>query len=901
MKKYFVNKEACAATTLCLLLTAPIIAIAQDAPSESPNATTPAPAPAPADTTTLDELLGPTPPDTPVAPSAEPAPSVASTPDIQNTEPAPAMESPIEKAPVDVVAIPPKAAVTSAASQPSRAGIEEVVVTAQRTAENMQDVPIAISAMSSEDLRRDQINSPQDLNGRVPSLIISTGSQMRNTESPTIRGQGAQFGASPGVVIYLGEVAVPSDPVANSQGGPGKFFDLSNVQVLKGSQGTLFGRNTTGGALLLEPHRPEDNFSVSVKTGGSNLGGRNYEGVFNAPIISDTLLARIGGQYFERDGFTHDVVTNKDYDSKHYWTARAGLLWKPTDAFDNYLMSYWSGSHDNGTATVIERINREGLNRAIPGAIGLGALAQAIPGLDITQTANLGCTVLNFFGPSTNCGQDILDEQAARDKRHVQLSGDPTDMLKTGAIIDKARYALNENLNLVNIASYSTFRHSYRWDLDGSRASLNEFINPDGVLQSDVRTITEELQLQGKGFDDALNFVLGGYYEKTTAKGHIIAKSLMFVDVDQQYEESKKSFAPFFQGTYDLGHLFEPLEGLNLTVGARRTNDKTSGNASISQVAVGLVPLVDKSFVAAVSSDVWTYTAGLDYKIDGDGSHNLLYGKVSRGYKTGGIAPISVNPARYTYKPEFVTNYELGQKSDFSVVDIPARLNSAVYYTNYSNLQKASIDAYVPPNSVSPVPQLGQSIFNVGKAWVAGFEMDLTLQPTEHFSFVGTYGYTRAAYETFKVDYTGATPQLDCSGQEKGAGNVIDLACIPFQSTPKQQFSLSGRYAVPLDPQYGDVEASMTYTWTDKQYSGQSSPPQAEPGAWLPSVGLFNASLSWRHIMNTTLDLQLYGSNLANKLYRISNSNQWNLTYFQSSIYSEPRIIGVNLSYQWGE
>lgn len=890
------GRTAIAVAALSFSLAAPS-ATAQSAGDQQDQAS----APTAADNASLDELLNAAPPESSGTSSAAETPPVSGQPDTTPAAAAPAAEPPDEKTAADVIALPPKSEVTSAATQPSRAGIEEVVVTAQRTAENMQDVPIAIAAMSSEDLRREQINSPQDLNGRVPSLVITSGSQMRNTESPTIRGQGAQFGASPGVVIYIGEVAVPSDPVANNQGGPGKFFDLSNVQVLKGSQGTLFGRNTTGGALLLEPHRPEDHLSVSIRAGGSNLSGRNFEGVLNTPIISETLLARVGGQYFDRAGFTHDVVTGKDYDSKHYWTARAGLLWKPNESFDNYLMSYWTSSHDNGTATVIERINREGLNRAIPGAVGLGALAQAIPGLDITQTANLGCLVLDFFGPSTNCGQDILDEQAARDKRHVQLSGDPTDMLKTGAVVDKAHYALNDNLNLVNIASYSAFRHGYRWDLDGSRAALNEFINPDGVLQSDVRTITEELQLQGKAFDEALNFVLGGYYEKTEAKGHIIAKSLMFVDVDQKYEESKKSFAPFMQGTYDLGHLFEPLEGLNLTLGARRTNDKTSGHASISQVAVGLVPLVDKSFVAAVDNAVWTYTAGLDYKLDGDDSHNLIYSKISRGYKTGGIAPISVNPARYTYKPEFVTNYELGQKSDFTVAQIPARLNSAVYYTNYSNLQKAGIDAYVPPNSVSPVPQLGQSIFNVGKAWIAGFEMDLTLQPTEHFTFVGTYGYTRAAYETFKIDYTGATPQLDCSGQEKGAGNVIDLACIPFQSTPKQQFSLSGRYAVPLDPRYGDVEASLTYTWTDKQYSGQSSPPEAEPGAWLPSVGLFNASLSWRNIMSTTLDLQLYGNNLANKLYRISNSNQWNLTYFQSSIYSEPRIIGLNLSYHWGE
>src|SRR3546814_19385391 len=110
---------------------------------------------------------------------------------------------------------------------------------------------------------------------------------MRNTESPTIRGQGAQFGAGPGVVIYMAEVPLPSDPVANNQGGPGKFLDLSNLQILKGSPGTLFGRNTTGGATLLEPHKPEPKFSSTLRAGGTTYSGPTYEGMLNVPMNSE--------------------------------------------------------------------------------------------------------------------------------------------------------------------------------------------------------------------------------------------------------------------------------------------------------------------------------------------------------------------------------------------------------------------------------------------------------------------------------------------------------------------------------------------------------------------------------------------------------------------------------------
>lgn len=877
MKKKFSKGEVLASLALCLSMATPAVAGAQDS--------------AASDAASLDELLNALPATPSNPPEAAPASSAAEPPTA--TPAAPSAVPAAEKPDLATVPVPPKAAV-SAATQPTRSGLEEIVVTAQRTAENMQDVPIAISAMSAEDLQREQINSPQDLQGRVPSLVIGTNSQMRNTESPTIRGQGAQFGASPGVVIYMGEVALPSDPVANYQGGPGKFFDLSNVQILKGSQGTLFGRNTTGGAMLLEPHRPENNYSFSLRANKSTYSGETYEATFNAPIVEDKLLLRVGGQKMMRDGFTTDVATGKDYDSKHYWTTRVGLSWRPTDSIDNYLMGYYTSSRDNGTATVIEDINREGLNQAIPAAVGLSVLSQ-IPGLDVTQVANIGCLTLDLFGPSSNCGQDILDEQRARGHRRVQLSGDPNDIIRTGSILDNFSYKITDELTFRNIASYARFKHHYRWDLDGSRAAFNEFDAPDNINQADIKYWTEEMQLQGTAFDDALKYVAGGYLEKSNSKGTVLATSLFFVKVLQQYEQDKQSFAPFLQGTYNLGSLNDSLDGLSLTLGARYTKDKTTGNALLQQKAFGTIPTYEGSHTAAVDDSALTYTAGLDYKF----GENLVYSKVSRGYKTGGMSVIVVNPAHYTYKPEFVTNYELGQKADFEIGDVPARVNSAIYYTSYSDLQKAGTDSYVPPNSVNLLPQLGQAVFNVGKAWVAGFEMDATIQPFTGFTLVGTYGYTRAQYQQFTLLYGGATPQLDCTGQQVSSGQTLQLKCVPFQA-PRQQFSVSTRYQLPIDESKGDVQASLTYAWTDRTYSAQTTLPQDEPGAWLPSFGLLNASLSWSRIGGSGFDIQLYGSNLANKEYRISNSNQWHLTYIRSSIYSEPRIVGAQIGYAWG-
>jgi iron complex outermembrane receptor protein len=825
----------------------------------------------------LQAALAQTTPDAPSS-TAAPGPAAATAPPA--AAPAPA--------------VPVSGAQPAGAPSAAPGALATIVVTARRTAESIQSVPVAITAMSSEDLKRDQINSPQDLAGRVPSLVIAPNGQMRNTESPAIRGQGAQYGTSPGVVIYFSEVPQPSDPIANNQGGPGKFFDLANVQVLKGSQGTLFGRNTTGGALLLEPNKPTPEFAASVGTGGTTYSGINYQAMLNQPLVDQTLLLRVAGQYYARGGFTHDVATGVDYDNKRYATGRLGLDWRASDDIDNYLLAYYTGSHDNGTGTVVGNINRTGLNQAIPAAIGLGVLTQ-IPGIDLSQPLNLGCALLNVYANSTNCGQDILDEQAARGPRRVQLSAHPDDILKTGAVIDHFSYHLNDQLTLRNIASYSSLRHHYRWDNDGSRVADNDFLNDKPLDEADLHTYTEELQLQGKVLDNTLSFVAGGYYEYTKSRGGVTATELFIESVLQSYSVGKRSFAPFVQGTYDFGGLYEPLSGLSLTLGGRYTYDDTSGQAALKESALNLINTVDIDHPAAIKDSAPTWTAGLDYKFGKD----LVYGKISRGYKTGGISALAVNPASYTFNPEYVTNYEIGEKSDFTLGDMPVRINSALYYTKYTDLQKEGTDSYSPPNQVNLLPELGEATFNVGKAWVSGFEFEGTIAPLRGLTLVSNYSYIAAQYTQFTLLYDGATPQLDCTGQQVYKGSTAQLSCVPFQGVPRNQFSESARYLLPLDASLGDVEASATYSWTARQYSANTTLPQDEPGSWLGSVGLLNAGLNWSRVMGSAFDMQLFGTNLTNRLYRIANSNDWHLTYFQSSIYGEPRFLGLQLGYHW--
>jgi len=175
--------------------------------------------------------------------------------------------------------------------------VADVIVTAQRREERAQDVPIVISAFSQERLQKLNVTQPQDLYGAVPSLVSGTqGQATRDVQSYSIRGQSTGFLASPGVQLYLNEVPLPSAISLNLQGAPGLFIDPENVQVLSGPQGTLFGRNTTGGAVLFQAHKPVDHFEGYVEGSVGNLNLNAFEGMINIPV-SDALMIRAAGAY----------------------------------------------------------------------------------------------------------------------------------------------------------------------------------------------------------------------------------------------------------------------------------------------------------------------------------------------------------------------------------------------------------------------------------------------------------------------------------------------------------------------------------------------------------------------------------------------------------------------------
>ncbi|MFU8763909.1 MAG: TonB-dependent receptor, partial [Haliea sp.] len=427
------------------------------------------------------------------------------------------------------------------------ARLEEVVVTAQRRQESIQDVPIAISAIDAERLRQQNINSAFDLLGKVPSLTVSSAGNPRNAEVVTIRGQGATYLAPVGVVNYFAEVPLIQSGIIANQGGPGTFFDIGSLQVLRGPQGTLFGRNTTGGALLLGPQQPTDELDGYVQAQVGNYDNQALEAVLNLPLVDDRLMVRLSFKDVRRDGFTRDVgpgafgysdlcsptpqplcaafapgersagYAGKDYDNKDYWHGRLGLLWRPTDNLENHFLALRSSSKDNGTGFVFS---------------GAG------PGPNVANLAGNFAYGLNklFSGDVFNADitQGIVERQRELGPRKTAMNQDQFTQIEHDAFINTLSLQLTDNLQLRNIVSYQEMKVSYDWDLDGSilpmLGQINPFVRADeldnplgspgdrGIISDNSQT-TFELQLQGSALDDNLDYVVGTYYSSVEPEG----------------------------------------------------------------------------------------------------------------------------------------------------------------------------------------------------------------------------------------------------------------------------------------------------------------------------------------------------------------------------------------------
>jgi iron complex outermembrane receptor protein len=749
----------------------------------------------------------------------------------------------------------------AAPSEPAADGDEgDIVVTARRVAESQQNVPMSLTALTGNELRERDVQQVTDLQRLVPSLTVNTGLS-RNDTSFAIRGQrGVTFtagvGGGPSVVPYFAEAPVYAS-------GPGLFFDLQNVQVLNGPQGTLFGQNTTGGAILFEPARPTDKFEGYMMGTYGSYNRLDVEGVLNLPIIPGKLLFRGGIQRQTREGYTHDVVSRRDYDNRDSTVYRASVMFNPTDWLENYTVGSLYVSNENGPGIVLLAAN--------PGTpIGLSYVTPSL-----TQRRALGL-----------------------DARHVILDAQTRDRYRTSSIVNRTTIDVAANLKLTNIASLGRYQSDSGRDDDGTPYPIQNSNGSygRGNWGGDIVQFTEELRATGQF--GPLNVQAGGYYDRTSPGGTVTYTQQLqaFATSNQTDLQLRgRSRAVFGQLGFDVGQIVPALTGLNLTAGYRYTwNDFSFAiDLLVYPNVISYPPPAPKPgdscqlplgnvypnchLYAAGNTSGDSFDFGSDYKIT---DKVLVFAHYKKGYKPGGFNPIliglggSVNSLGFRYRPEAVKTTELGIKTEWRAGGIRGHFNATGYINKYDDIQ------VTVPILLGAFTTGG--LGNAAKATIKGVELEGDVRLSRLFSISGGYAYTDARYDTYlePSSVAGSAP--------------IDRSNLPFVYTPKSQFNLSANLTLPVTDTFGEIKLSGNYAWKGRTYVGDTDPTQ--PFSFVDAYGLAGARLDWNNVMNNGhVDLSFFVTNLTNKTYQTNVIQQYNATGYSAAIFGEPRMYGMSL------
>jgi len=722
---------------------------------------------------------------------------------------------------------------------PSAGQLQEVIVTARRVSENVQDVPISIVDLNSTQLNYQGVNTANDLARVAPGLSIMNTAANTGAVTYSIRGQGSTFGSGPGVIPYFDEVANFSQAI----------FDVGDVQVLKGPQGTLFGRNTTGGAVLFSPTMPSDTFNGYADVRAGNFGRADVEFGVGGPIIGDTLTFRLAGQSLNRAGYTTDVGNGIKLDNQNEQNFRGILKFKPSDSFDNTLLYQWTQQSENGNSAVLTTISPQ------------SPLAPLLaPQLAMQQALGI---------------RDVLGEFPYA-----------TAFAKTYGAIDTANLKLNDLLSLKNIASYLHTTTERAWDLDATNLPLLGVLNPTATSEQ----FTEEFQVRFNA--GPLTGVAGYYFEHVSSPfqiGFVEVSPILFaavpipggVTAEVVGEGStSKSRAPYAQFDYKI------IPQLTLTAGVRYSTDDISstptGSAfinfpplpALSALPFAFTPGLEHTFNAA------TWNAAADYAVDPDLN---VYGHVSKGYKQGGFNG-TAPPALQAYQPEFVIDYELGAKGHNEFADgWKIRYNADAFYDHYTNIQRDE-NVTLTGGAVATIIQ------NAAAGYITGAEFQFAIEPSPYFQVSAAYTYLYAKYTSFN-----------------GGPGVGDVSASAFPNTPTSQFTLTPIVTLPVPENWGKLTAQGT-VYAQSHFAtdafnvpnGQPSVDLDVPGANAPGYTRVDLRLEWQHIMSSPLSAGLFAYNVLDRRYITGTDNQLNTFGIRSAVYAPPPFYGIEVRYEFG-
>ncbi|MGE4410781.1 MAG: TonB-dependent receptor [Sphingobium sp.] len=747
-----------------------------------------------------------------------------------------------------------------------------IFVTARRRAENAQDVPVALTVLGGDQFERRGDYTLSAVQQVAPSLQLFSFNP-RNTNI-NIRGLGSNVsltndGLENGVGVYI-------DDVYYGRVGSSQFdlVDLERIEVLRGPQGTLFGKNTTAGAINITTRQPEFTFGGQAEATAGNYGFHQLRGSITGPL-SDWAAFRISLADTHRNGFLRNVHSGRkahDYDN---FTARGQLLLKPSDSF---------------TVRLIADYGKQTLHCCVRSPYAIFTSYD-----DGTTIAN------NFLVRAARSGYTPLPVDPFA--RKVDVDGRFQAFMNQWGLSAKADWDLGP-VTLTSVTAWRKWNWYPRNDSDNTSLSVNTLNHQENRQ----RQFSQEFRIGSNG-ESRLSYTIGAYYFWQIINGSGAvgygqdAPLWLFPNADPAVREAAingfvarstsnpetKSYALFGQAGYDL-----IPDSLSFTFGLRYTHEKKQGSFS-QWWAEGddLSTLTQAQRAAAIAlrtslTPVTGYSTGFtDNSLSGQATMSwkvtpdvLAYATYARGNKSGGLNLTNI-PAGVSADvgPEKVDNYEAGIKSQWW--DGKATLNAAAFWTDISDYQTAIVEQIVGTNSTR------NYITNIPQARARGFELDGILALSRRLTLNASLAYTDAYYVSFK---NGPTP-VESLNPTSGGSPISDLSGKPLSGVPSWSWSAGTDFSAPLGATpLGDAElyGRADYSWRSSYYTAVSDSRYS----LVPAYGVANARIGVR-LEDGALDLSIWAKNLFDKNYvdTLSVAN----TGLVTATLGDPRTIGVTV------
>lgn len=761
--------------------------------------------------------------------------------------------------------------------------LKDIVVTARRSSENQQRTPVAVTALSSVQIEEKQIVRLGDLTRTTPGFAsLGGGTAGPLVANFSIRGQSQ---ANPGsgndspVGIYVDGV-YQARPILGNSG----VLDLSSAEVLRGPQGTLFGRNTTGGAINITTQAPTDKYEGYLKLGYGNYKHYSAEGVANIPL-SDTVSTRFAGRYEKRDGYVENLTTGRrENDIKGNYQARASLLWRPNELPIKLLISGdYTDYRDNGLASV--QISDDfGLGTAFFGR----SLVNTMDDFYKSYSRSVGAgsyvnTVLNVpvgTGSSGNAAIDVPGNKVVSKGVNANLDID------FGGV------------HVKSITAFRTGRSTSNVDIDGSPARGVSFSS-----DYDNKQFSQEVQASGKLGD--LDWIVGAIYFQESGIEDTVSDQQFFGGNPFPFARDSTDYKSISRGLFTQLN-YHVTSGLRVTGGIRYTWD--TRDAVRHGRNGGILPDFSDSACAVVSGFVPTATvrdpaggcndarggkfsypawlASIDYQVS---PVTFVYLKTSGASLAGGINFRATAPGLESIGPETVRDIEAGVKTD--LFDRHVRLNISAFHIWRSALQV----------NVNPIigGRTTQFQINAGDARQYGGELETTILPWQGMEISGNVAYLNSRYVAGSfLAPTGvpATPFYDRSGE-------------PVPEAPEWTWSIGATQTVNVPNGKFSVHADYSHISTFAFYANSYNPtnPTLTPAliTRLNDLGLvrghgnLNARIAY-NMESPNIELAVWGQNLTQvKYYDAPFTGLYQLVGIATSSISAPRRYGVTATYKF--